>query len=360
MTEAVFNNLLAFSEQEKIALNFYEKYGEEMDFAMLLYLEQHNDIDSTRNIVLTPEAVDAQKKIRDQFRQSYHIAGLTEQDFLRDDENVEVERLLRYIMIPEHKHAFFEITCVLHGECIHKIDTHVTRHIVGDFTIIPPNVAHELHASADCVCLTIKVRRTTFANVFARIIQENSVLSSYFTQILSHPHYRCALSFHCGDDYFLHNQLLLMYDQQLKRKIFSNDIIEGLLIGIFPYLLQNYQETAEYLETDAFHDTKMIEVLNYVFQNYQNITLTDTARHFNLSVPYLSTKIRETTGKTFSELLRTYRLERAAELLVQTDLKNDEICERIGYKDTAQFISAFKSMYLLTPKKYRKAQDSFR
>ena len=57
---------------------------------------------------------------------------------------------------------------------------------------------------------------------------------------------------------------------------------------------------------------------------------------------------------TFNEYITHVRIEKAKELLSNTDLKIHQICENIGYKTTAHFAKVFKANTGLTPSDYKK------
>lgn len=67
----------------------------------------------------------------------------------------------------------------------------------------------------------------------------------------------------------------------------------------------------------------------------------------------LHRKIKSMTGKSATDLLQKFRMERAAELLTQTDLSVEEISEMVGYSTASYFIQAFKKYYHKTPGKLR-------
>lgn len=49
-------------------------------------------------------------------------------------------------------------------------------------------------------------------------------------------------------------------------------------------------------------------------------------------------------------------MQHARDLLLRTNMKIDDICESVGYRDTTQFIRTFKTIYGTTPKQYQKKQ----
>lgn len=356
-TEKLFQDLLRLNYWEKAGRDYFQICGEELSYLQLYYLVAHPNLDNPVEALLSPAVISENQVTRRQFRETYP-EGLTAQGFIPEGTDIEIEKLDRYVHIPRHKHDFLELVCVLNGTCTHSIGEQQFTHCTGDFTIIPPSVEHELHASEDCICLTTKIRTASFLKIFSDLLSGNSLLSAYFSQALNLPYYRCALTMHSGEDAFVRETMLTMLWQQKHGLPYSEKMIEGLWGVLFSYLLQNYQDTSEFLVSNHIQRGKMVEILSYIFENYQDITLQETARHFYMSVPYLSTKIHKATGKTFSELLRSYKLQKASELLTSTDQKLDWICGAVGYKDTAQFVRAFRNAYGMTPSQYRKSHRS--
>ena len=122
----------------------------------------------------------------------------------------------------------------------------------------------------------------------------------------------------------------------------------------FSYLVQNYENTIEFSSGESLLNNRMIEIENYMRQNYKTCTLQNTADYFYLNPSYLSTIVRKQTGFTFSFIIRRIKMENAAEMLTKTNLKVEQICENVGYSDTTQFIKTFKAYFGSTPLKYRK------
>lgn len=59
---------------------------------------------------------------------------------------------------------------------------------------------------------------------------------------------------------------------------------------------------------------------------------------------------------SFLDYLNKVRIEKAKELLANTDLKVWEIAEKVGYKNPKHFARIFKDITGLTPNEYRDAQ----
>lgn len=96
------------------------------------------------------------------------------------------------------------------------------------------------------------------------------------------------------------------------------------------------------------------EIRQYMAENFcLPLTREETAAYFQLNPNYLSRLFRQRSGSSFSEILRSMRLERAAFLLRATDLLVDEITLQCSYQSTPFFTSAFHRHFGLPPGQYR-------
>ncbi len=348
-TEKFYHSLFKLNPYEAMGKEYFQHCGCELNVEQYGYLLRHPFSRDWLHDLSTPAALQEQQELKDALHQDHSLHGLSAEMFFPEGKQIEIQRLQRFIHIPQHKHDFVEMVYVLSGVCLHVIGEDQYENHPGDFTIIPPSVKHELHASEDCICLTMKLRSKTFVELVSGIFLENSLLSPYFHQALNDSYYRCVMVLHSKGDDYLRDTALRMYIQQEKALMYADGIIAELMKVFLSYMLQNYQETFSLLVSNAVEHEEMVQILGFIYDHYQAITLQEVAEQFHVSVPYLSTKIHKLTGRTFSEHLRSYRLKQAAELLRSTDMKVDLVCEQIGYQDTAQFIRSFKSVYGMTP-----------
>jgi AraC-like DNA-binding protein len=80
------------------------------------------------------------------------------------------------------------------------------------------------------------------------------------------------------------------------------------------------------------------------------------ARAAHLSPAHFSREFRRVFGETPHRYLLTRRLERAAELLRNTDRPVGEICLAVGLRSLGSFTTSFGRAYGLSPSAYRAAQ----
>ena len=122
------------------------------------------------------------------------------------------------------------------------------------------------------------------------------------------------------------------------------------------YYVDDLNELSDILEDDKnlYSATSIKLAIQFITKNFNNnITLKDVADEVFLSQNYLSELFKKETGEGFYEFLSNYRVKRAKELLVTTNLKIYEVAESVGYNDSITFGRAFKKITGTTPNNFR-------
>ena len=88
----------------------------------------------------------------------------------------------------------------------------------------------------------------------------------------------------------------------------------------------------------------------------RDVSLDQAAEAMGMSAFYFSRFFRTSYNQTFLEYLTAYRIDRAVELLQQTDIPVREIAVRVGYTDANYFTKVFKRHLGVTPTEYRNKQ----
>ena len=83
------------------------------------------------------------------------------------------------------------------------------------------------------------------------------------------------------------------------------------------------------------------------------ISLDVVCAILGVSNSYFSSVFKKETGKSFISYLTDYRMNIAAELILNTDEKSYTIAEKVGYKDANYFSYVFKKKFGVSPSKYR-------
>ncbi|MDR0898568.1 MAG: helix-turn-helix domain-containing protein [Oscillospiraceae bacterium] len=85
------------------------------------------------------------------------------------------------------------------------------------------------------------------------------------------------------------------------------------------------------------------------------LNMSAVADVYGISAARLSLEFKEVTEMNPSEYLLLLRMERAKELLVQTEMPVKDVGEAVGYFDASGFIRRFKKYANVTPAQYRKS-----
>ena len=104
---------------------------------------------------------------------------------------------------------------------------------------------------------------------------------------------------------------------------------------------------------DGGKDERLLEITNYIYANYKNVTLEDLSEKFFLSKPYLSKYIKEKSGMTFGDILKQIRMKKARAMLRSGNATVESIAEMVGYQNVEHFNRVIKKMYHTTPVQYR-------
>jgi len=84
------------------------------------------------------------------------------------------------------------------------------------------------------------------------------------------------------------------------------------------------------------------------------------AEKMNMSTRQFYRKVKELSGLPPSDFIKKYRLERASQLLLETDLTIQEVIESIGISSRPYFYKEFSRRYGTTPKLYREQYKNAR
>lgn len=96
----------------------------------------------------------------------------------------------------------------------------------------------------------------------------------------------------------------------------------------------------------------------YIDSNFnKEISLDDVSKEVNISPYYFSKIFKEETGENFIEYVTAVRMEKAKELLEQSNLSMKEICAQVGYADPNYFSRTFKKNVGVTPTEYKEGKN---
>lgn len=119
-----------------------------------------------------------------------------------------------------------------------------------------------------------------------------------------------------------------------------------------------FEDITDYLSVDKeSYELKLLQqIVQYIRENFQDpeFGLQNIADSLQMSTPYLSQYFKKNTGYTISEYVTRLRMEKAKDLLKNSDLSVNDIASEVGYYSVPSFIRKFKEIEQITPGKYKK------
>lgn len=149
------------------------------------------------------------------------------------------------------------------------------------------------------------------------------------------------------------NILIEIADIYHQKKPFYEIKIKSLLYDLFFELYKNDYIIKDKDKTDDIMN-KLKQSLDYIYNNYQtNIQVKDIAGSCFLNEFYYMRLFKKYMNMTVNEYLNRYRLQKAINYLVNTNLSVTEIAYKCGFASSSYFIVKLKKMYNKTAKEIR-------
>src|SRR5699024_2116060 len=130
-------------------------------------------------------------------------------------------------------------------------------------------------------------------------------------------------------------------------------LLTQLLILSVRYLNRN---SAAMQESSGNVYNKVTDIIQYIQENYQSpdLSLQSIAEVFYISPYYLSSIFKNATGFTYTEFLNHLRIQKAQNILRESDMKVIDIAGKVGFNSLTHFGRVFKENTNYTPSAYRK------
>lgn len=148
-----------------------------------------------------------------------------------------------------------------------------------------------------------------------------------------------------------------LFFQKLREQIFIDlhivafDLIYRLLIAIARKTGTKKRQACP----GAEHTMSFYHILEYIdSHSSEPLEVQELARLCHMSYSHFAKLFRENCGRSCKEYIKYIRLNKAQDLLVNSDLDIDYIAQETGFYDSSHFIRQYKSWRGITPKQERK------
>ncbi len=142
--------------------------------------------------------------------------------------------------------------------------------------------------------------------------------------------------------------------QNIAKEVYSfcyfSDIIK--MIEYYLSLVVNLFEQEQNASSYAIYQVEQYIRMHYM----EDLTLNTLADLVYLNPNYLSNIFAQTTGCTLNKYIKQIRMEKAQDLLLNTNMKVTDISQAVGYPNTSYFCKSFQKLFGTTPERFRQGE----
>lgn len=152
-------------------------------------------------------------------------------------------------------------------------------------------------------------------------------------------------------------------DQKYERESLSNTIVElcnkSTRETIKAYIIKDIEELIKIMKNNSVKYSPVVQqIVNNVNEKYyEELSLKTLAQQYNINSSYLGQIFTKEVGVSFSEYLNKTKNMKAKDLILETNMKINDIAKAVGYTDTSYFYRKFKKYYGVCPSTLRELKN---
>ncbi len=261
--------------------------------------------------------------------------------------------------ITAHWHNEIEILIVKEGEFNLQINSEFYSCKKGDIVFINSGELHYFSA-----------KENTFSAWTSLVFDMNHLNSNVvdscsinFISPIINKEFKLPTLINSNDS--IHKDLSLLLLRLIE--VYNNEYygfeleIKGLMLTFFSILFRgNLIDKNININSDENKVYKIKNVLNYIENNYNNeISVATLANICHYNDQHFIRFFKKYTGKTCTQFIKNYRLEKAMELIKNSDYPITQISLDTGFPNVSYFIKSFKEKYNVTPKEFRNSNMNY-
>lgn len=251
---------------------------------------------------------------------------------------------------PLHWHYYSEILYILSGSIRILCNNKETLLHKGEICYFYPLQLHGVEPDAEC-------KETVRYAVIKFNIQTLHVPKAYLQTM-----YDCFVHRTAEDDF-----CIILHDEQKVPSIVENIVEEyeskemmhmlAVQSGIFSLLItlaRKIEKKKPQCEKHSGQNLSFYHILEYIdAHSAEQLEVKDLAAMCHMSYSHFARMFRENYGRSCKEYIHYIRMNKAQDLLLNSDFDLDYIAQETGFYDCSHFIRQYKKWRGITPKQER-------
>ncbi|MEG1290685.1 MAG: AraC family transcriptional regulator [Lachnospiraceae bacterium] len=266
-----------------------------------------------------------------------------------------IQQRNNYYSFSMHVHNDIEIYFIMNGHCQMEIGNQMIHCIPGDFVIILPNIPHSfsLCAEEECVFQHIHFRPYLFSQLKVKGEQNSTITLLNALEFSTHYGRR---SYHFEADSLLQEYVKKIIAETETLSPFSAGLINLYLTELLLHILKIQDiELSDYSPRHEVQNSYVNFTLHYIRDHYDGkILIENIASQLKISSGYLRKAFSNNMHINISSYIQIFRMNKAAELLLNTSMSLTDIAIAVGVNDAQYFSKLFRQIIGISPLKYRK------
>lgn len=280
--------------------------------------------------------------------------------FLRNDKYLTdqgcyIMKSTRGINTSSHTHDFLEIVYAFSGNSLHVVDGIQYNVSTGDLLFVDIGCTHSFTCNK-CFSYVNIILKPEFIsgelkgtdNAFSLLELEDF---KDLRQIVDTNNRLCH--FDPLESKFFESYINLALSEQetdnAGKELMLRSVFNSLLIFAF-------RKMALPMKMQSRIDTGL---LDFIKANCtKRLSLYKFAADCHYSPAHFCRLFKKQTGQTFTEYVTSCRLERAAELLADTEISVEDVCVEAGFTNRTKFFKDFGKKFGCSPLKYKKSKSN--
>lgn len=230
-----------------------------------------------------------------------------------------------------HRHDYYELVYIYSGSGVHTVNGISYSVQSGNMIFLHPDDSHSFYSTDKVSMINVCFTQTDGLSYFPEHRTENQIITISESSMIEFE------------------TILYLMERLLKQKDYLYEDAVNKYLDLLLLILNRH--FSNHLTCDPLWG----ELLSYLSENYNTVTLQKAAEIVGISVSHFCRIFKRDFSTTFHDYVNNIRMQRAKYLLTYTNETISWIADSVGYGNCpCRFYQNFKSIVGTTPSNYRK------